>query len=109
MSKIYISGPMSGKKDYNYPTFNQLAEILRANGHTVFNPAEIPSPDCLMGREIWIWYMKKAITMLMKADVIVLLPGWKDSEGASLEVLIAQQLEYKIIEESELVDMGIVF
>ena len=53
--------------------------------------------------------MKKAITMLMKADVIVLLPGWKDSEGASLEVLIAQQLEYKIIEESELVDMGIVF
>lgn len=112
---IYISGPMSGIKDYNYPAFNQIAELLRANGHKVYNPAEISPPlvrknkPVMTKREIWIWYMKKALTLMLKADVVVLLPGWKKSKGACLEVYIAGALDYRIIEESELVELGIIF
>ena len=39
--KLYISGPMTGHKDNNYPTFNQASKELRAIGYQVINPAEI--------------------------------------------------------------------
>lgn len=103
--KIYISGPMSGMKDYNYPAFNQLAELLRANGHKVFNPAETTIPQ---GSE-WVRFLKHDIALMMKADIVVLLSGWERSKGACLEVHIAKELDYRIIEESELVELGIIF
>lgn len=108
---IYIAGPMTGIKEYNYPAFNQCAAELRANGHKVYNPAEIkpPEPDFAksLGKSgLWAWYMKKAIVMLLKADVIVLLPGWKNSKGACLERVIAKALLYRIVEHK---DMEVIF
>lgn len=107
---IYIAGPMSGKKDFNYPAFNDAARTLRANGHTVYNPAEIvpPTPAYakFLGKKgVWAWYMKKAISMLLKTETIVLLPGWEDSTGAKLELQIAASLGYDVkhFEEMELI------
>lgn len=101
--KIYIAGPMTGVKEFNYPAFKQAAEEIRANGHTVYSPAEIvpPFPDfakSLGKRGLWIWYMKKAIRFLLKADVIILLPGWKTSAGAMIEKWLAEALDYKVYE-----------
>ncbi len=42
---IYISGPMSGLPECNYPAFNAAAAHLRALGYSVENPAENPDPD----------------------------------------------------------------
>ena len=42
MKKIYLSGPMTGFKDYNYQMFNDAAKKLRAEGFEVVNPAEFP-------------------------------------------------------------------
>lgn len=111
MNKIYISGPMTGKPEYNYPAFNQMAALLRSNGYTVFNPAEIRKPLFQFGseNELWIWYMKKAISMLMKADTVVLLPGWEKSNGVCIELVLAKELGYKIVYEPELTGMGIIF
>ena len=39
--RIYISGPMTGKHDFNYPAFNAAAKRLRSEGHFVINPAEL--------------------------------------------------------------------
>ncbi len=33
-------GQSSGVADYNYPLFNKVAALLRAEGFQVFNPAE---------------------------------------------------------------------
>lgn len=39
---IYLSGPMKGYPESNYPLFRQVAADLRADGHRVYNPAEFP-------------------------------------------------------------------
>ncbi len=41
MTKLYLSGPMSGIKDNNFPVFHAEAARLRALGYTVVSPAEI--------------------------------------------------------------------
>lgn len=41
MKTIYISGPMSGIENLNFPAFNAAAERLRGCGLKVINPAEI--------------------------------------------------------------------
>lgn len=101
--KIYIAGPMTGIKELNYPAFNQVAKELRANNHTVYNPAEIipPAPDfakSLGKRGLWIWYMKKAIGKMLKADAVILLPNWKTSAGAMIEKWLAEALDYEVYE-----------
>ncbi len=86
--KIYISGPMTGLPDLNFPAFYAAAAELRAVGLDVVNPAEI-CPDHAMA---WADCMRADIVALMDCDAIVLLDGWVDSKGARLERHIAVQL-----------------
>ncbi len=39
-TKLYLAGPMRGIKDYNFPTFMEMAKRLRSMGLQVWNPAE---------------------------------------------------------------------
>ena len=89
---IYIAGPMSGLKDFNYPAFGAAADNLRARGHTVMNPAENPVPAC----GSWEGYMRNAIAQVVKADTIVLLPGWAESRGAVVEYALARTLKIAV-------------
>ena len=36
---VYLSGPMTGLPEFNYPAFNALASTLRGSGFVVNNPA----------------------------------------------------------------------
>lgn len=92
--QIYLSGPMTGLPEYNRPAFNAIAEELRSEGKTVFNPAELGEPDLIHNRA---WYMRKDLEGLLKCDIVYVLPGWDESEGAKLEIEIAKQLEMPII------------
>jgi hypothetical protein len=91
---IYLSGPMTGLPDYNRPEFARIAEELRAQGMSVFNPGDIGPKENIMPRA---WYMRKDLEGLMKSDSVYLLDGWEDSAGARLEVEVAKQLEIPII------------
>lgn len=77
--RIYLSGPMTGLPDFNYPAFNAEAARLRALGYHVENPAENPP------QESWDAYMAVCIPQMRTCDTIALLPGWSESRGALRE------------------------
>lgn len=91
---IYLSGPMTGLPDYNRPAFDKMATKLRAEGKTVFNPAEVGSRNHIMPRE---WYMRKDIEALLVSDSVYVLPRWESSSGAKLEIEIAKQLGLPVV------------
>lgn len=90
---VYIAGPMSGLPEFNYPAFFAKAAELRAQGFEVRNPAE---NDGTSTDKPWTFYMKLGLQLLLECDEIHLLPGWSNSRGASLERLVAANLEMKI-------------
>lgn len=85
MVRLYLSGPMTGLPDFNYPAFNAEAARLRALGYHVENPAENPP------QESWEAYMEVCIPQLLTCDTIALLPGWSESRGALWERYVASQ------------------
>lgn len=92
---IYVSGPMSGYPEYNYPLFADVAAMLRRHGYQVINPAE---SDSEAKDKTWASYLRKDIRHLMDCTHVVVLPGWERSKGAGLEVYIARQLDMPILE-----------
>jgi hypothetical protein len=95
MTHLYISGPISGKPDLNFPAFHEAARLLRAAGYTVTNPAELDAQDA--GKTLtWEQYMRRDIKALMDCDGVALLPGWTESRGANLETEIAGRLGMKL-------------
>lgn len=86
---IYISGPMTGLPEYNYPAFNEAAAMLRRSGFNVCNPAEFFGGKGDRTREE---YMVESVRCLIACDVVMTLPDWDKSAGAILEVEIAKQI-----------------
>lgn len=85
---LYLAGPMTGLPDLNFPAFHLAAKRMRAQGFEVINPAEI-NPDQHM---TWQQCMRTDIAALVFCDGIRLLPGWQNSDGATLEHDIALRL-----------------
>ena len=90
-TSYYLSGPMTGLPEYNYPYFNTVAAALRLWGYTIVNPAElndstVPFEQCL----------RTDIKALCDCTGIILLSGWERSKGAHLELHIAHRLGLSI-------------
>jgi len=83
---------MSNYPELNFPAFATAADRLRNLGHTVINPAEIEQPI-----KEWSACMKEDIKQLMLADTVAVLPGWKKSRGAQIEVELAMQLGMSVV------------
>lgn len=88
MKRIYVSGPMSGIEDFNFPAFDAAAVRLIALGFEVENPA---SKGVVEG---WTWeqYLRLDLRLLLDCDAVATLDGWVDSRGAWLEVSVARAL-----------------
>lgn len=80
---------MTGIDDFNYPAFQKAKEELEAMGHTVKSPHEAPK------LESWNEYMRYDIAMLLSCDSILLLPGWMNSKGASIEKTVSDSIGNK--------------
>jgi hypothetical protein len=104
--RYYISGPMTGIPDVNRPAFNETAERLRNKGYFVFSPGE--EDDSVIEEEArknglgqeWAWgqFLKRDLRALLDCDAVVVLPGWRRSKGATLEVHVAQTLGLPVLD-----------
>lgn len=86
---LYLSGPMTGKTNY-WCDFYVACLSLQDAGHVVLNPAFLP-----MELE-YEAAMEIDLTMLKHADGIVMLKGWKKSQGARRELKEALRLGIKV-------------
>jgi hypothetical protein len=106
IGKVYLAGPMSGIKQFNYPAFHEAARVLREKGLEVISPAEMDTPeqqahamasvdgnvaDSVAATKI-TWAQTLAKDVVVIGDVVtdvVTLPNWNKSRGARLEVTTA--------------------
>jgi len=79
--RLYISGPMAGLPDLNFPAFTEAAMLLDRAGHDVLNPARHGQ-----GHEGGVpYYMRLAFLDVLDCEGIALLDGWQKSIGANVE------------------------
>jgi hypothetical protein len=88
MKTIYISGPMSGYENYNFPAFNAAANEFRSRGYGVINPADFGDDPS----KTWRQCLERDLVVMFNADLVLTLTGWENSKGAKLEVFVAESL-----------------
>lgn len=98
MKTLYLAGPMTGYEFHNFPAFDKAAAELREQGFKVISPADIdrelgydgmknlesPPPELLK-----IMFMRDLLAVMYEVDEVALLPGWRKSKGACIEVALA--------------------
>lgn len=100
---IYLSGPITEDPDYK-KKFNDAEVLLSGRlGHKVLNPAVLPQG--LTEAQ----YMRIDLAMLDSADVVVFLPGWENSRGASIERSYCHKIDKPRFfwDDCEAVDVGL--
>lgn len=96
MTRIYLSGPMTGVPDHGVPAFAAAAEKLRAVGCTVENPGEWG-----VGEMSWEGYLRRDIKILVDCDGVATLPNWDLSRGAEFECDVATRLNIPVLTVDE--------
>jgi hypothetical protein len=108
MRKVYLAGPMSGIRNFNYPAFKAAAKDLRGRGIEVVCPTETDAlhgwapgehdPDQLDGA-VYRQCLRHALRAALADDVegCVVLPGWEASTGARTEVAVIRALRLPVV------------
>lgn len=80
--KIYISGPVTGHKNYK-EQFGSMSYLLKREGHGAVNPVQIMEPVC--GVLDYKTILQADLELLEGCDGILMMPGWEESQGAQKE------------------------
>jgi hypothetical protein len=90
--KLYVTGPMTGLPEFNYPAFRAAGARLQLAGFEVLNPIDAEEHNVTGQPQAWDWYMRHALRMVLDADGLAVLPGAALSRGARLEIHVAAAL-----------------
>jgi len=120
--KVYIAGPMRGKKLYNFPEFDRVGGILLSKGYKVYSPADLDrehgfDPWALPGDHDWNtvpegFDLKQAffrdLGAVAECNFICLLDGWTDSVGARCEYFAARWLglQFLAVDDDKVYELG---
>ncbi len=105
---IYLSGPMTGIKDFNKSEFEKIENLLRKKGYTkIYNPVKIgenlsKKTNKKLEEISYEKFILEDIKKLKKSKTIVMLKGWQRSKGANIEIVIAKRKGLKIIDTFDL-------
>ena len=96
MTRIYISGPITGIKGY-MERFRKAEEVLKECGAEVVNPAKVIAemPEGLTHGEC----MKLSLAMLGTCNGIFMLEDWQESTGCNIEFEFAYEHKMTIFFE----------
>ena len=112
MTRVFISGPISGKPNLNRDAFDHEERLLREAGYTTFSPFSIAQPSLEQQEEwhgewqfyggihpeerLWQYCMRICVGQIPLCDSMRMLPDWQNSEGAKWEHRIAKMLGLEI-------------
>ncbi len=91
--KIYISGSMHYKKNFNFKAFIDAEKKLKDMGFIVYNPARNPLGIAL--KEL----MQIDMMIISQYDAIYMLNGYENSSGAIAELTYAKMLGLEVYDE----------
>ena len=96
LKKVYISGPITGTKDY-LERFERIENELPLihQGVEVINPAKVNAN--LPESTTWEEYMRMSLCMLSMCDGIYMMEGWQQSRGATLEYAYAKGMGITVL------------
>lgn len=108
---VYLSGPMRGRKDFNFPAFDAARDYFLELGYTVISPADLDrkrgfdpknhdpgDPEAYKAFFSDRVALQQDIDALLRSDIVVLLPGWQESVGASAEEKLARWAGIQVLE-----------
>ncbi len=87
--QVYIIGAVTGlEREAVVEKFEKAAQALKAMGMIPISPIAVVPIEF-----DWNAAMRKCIITMLTCDAVLLLPDWQESKGATLEVMIARNLE----------------
>ena len=97
---VFISGAMTGHPDFNKDQFTRAENALRMLGCDVVNPVSFGLENetherCMLEtlRILTSHYDRKPCI-----DLVLMLPGWIESEGAQVEYIVASACGIPILD-----------
>lgn len=92
MSRVYISGAITGVENYQ-EIFSEAEKKLENLGFEVINPARIGIEGLT-----WEEYMEIDLVLMKNCGYMYQLPGWRESRGALVEYGYALARDITILE-----------
>lgn len=105
--RVYLSGPMTGHPESNFPAFHAAAAALRAKGLEVVNPAEISVKGAENAADFYMACLRADLRAMMDCEAIALLAGWEKSNGANLELHVAHRVGMDVLFVDQLLAGGV--
>jgi hypothetical protein len=113
--RVYLSGPMTGKNDWNKDAFFDASNYLMSECHAspaLYNPAWFVDGIKSLGHKYAMCFSlenlckietEDGLTPYQYFDVLVSLPGWQWSFGACLERTVAEACGIEVCDLEDVV------
>lgn len=101
--RVYISGPMRGVPQLNFPAFDAAAATVRQAGWEAVSPADLDRQHVsLPGADYLRDILARDLAALLQCQAIALLPGWRMSEGAVTEIALGCTVKMTFLDSQTL-------